>query len=570
MSTVYSSKEKKTRVHQKITKLDQSKALAELQKGRTQQEVAEEIGTARSTLATWKQRDVRLKSGTDSEIACFLESPAGVVFLHRLISTSLLIFHTSGNCGLPCVQTFLKLNHFHKFIGTSIGSLNKASQRMDELLVQFGSLEKARMGALMDHKDITGALDENFIMQFMTLILMEPVSGFILSEELAEKRDAETWQKITEEAMKGLNITIHQMTGDAGTGLTKYTVKVLGAHKSPDLFHIQQDITRGLTSVLARRLKQAEKDLEVAQFKKKTGMEKLSALAKEPGISIESSQVIKHGFSVCEADKEEEKCKKALEEGQEDYKKAQIARRKITESYHPFDLETGKVRLPEELEISLQESHKTLKELSNKAGCSEKQQKNLKKAEDTYGSMKHTLAFFWQCILIIMLRLKLSDSEDVFFKKLIALIYLKMVRDKSEKKKEKEKLQNTINRLEVEIDATELWRLLDPDKKELWKKIAQECARVFQRSSSAVEGRNGALSLKFHAFHRLSKTKMNALTVLHNFFSTRKDKTTAAERFFEQKQENLVDWLLDHFDFSLRPRVQQEKRTKRAQKNQAA
>ena len=563
MTTVYSPTEKKTR-------LEQALALEELQKNRTQQDVADEINVPRSTLATWLQRDKKLKRGTNATIACFLESSAGIIFLHRLITTMLLVFHNSGNCGLPCIQVFLRLNHFDKFLGISIGSLSKAAQKMDELLVQFGSAEKNRMAAGMTHKDITGALDENFIMELMTLILMEPVSGFILSEGIEEKRDAETWQKVTEAATKNLNITIHQMTGDAGSGLTKYTVKVLGAHKSPDLFHIQQDITRGLTSVLARKLKQAEKDLEEARAQKKLGMEKMALLAKEPGMSITTPQVIKCGQFLCNADKEEKKNEKILEESQSDYKKAQTARRKITESYHPFDLETGKERVPEELEITLKESHKTLKELSEKVDCSEKQKKTLKKAEDMYGSMKQTLAFFWKCILIIMLRLNLSDEESIFFKKLISLFYLKLVYERSEKKKDKEKIQKTIDRIKKEIDATELWRSLDPGKKEQWKKQSQECAHIFQRSSSAVEGRNGTLSLKFHTFHRLSKLRMEALTVLHNFFSTRKDNTTAAERFFEQKQRDLVDWLLNHFDFSLRPRSRRKKSPEKERISQAA
>jgi hypothetical protein len=35
------------------------------------------------------------------------------------------------------------------------------------------------------------------------------------------------------------------------------------------------------------------------------------------------------------------------------------------------------------------------------------------------------------------------------------------------------------------------------------------------------------------------------LTVLHNFWSRRGDGTTAAERFFEQKPQDLFEWLLD-------------------------
>jgi len=42
----------------------------------------------------------------------------------------------------------------------------------------------------MPHKNIPAALDENFIMEEMTLILMDPVAGYILAEQIEEKRDA--------------------------------------------------------------------------------------------------------------------------------------------------------------------------------------------------------------------------------------------------------------------------------------------------------------------------------------------------------------------------------------------
>src|ERR1700722_4787354 len=86
-----------------------------------------------------------------------------------------------------------------------------------------------------------------------------------------------------------------------------------------------------------------------------------------------------------------------------------------------------------------------------------------------------------------------------------------------------------------------------------WRCKALECAQVFQRSSSCVEGRNGQLSLKFHAFRRLNAHTLKVLTVQHNFFIKRTDGTTAGERFFEQKPRDLFTWLLDKVEFP-RPR----------------
>jgi hypothetical protein len=85
-------------------------------------------------------------------------------------------------------------------------------------------------------------------------------------------------------------------------------------------------------------------------------------------------------------------------------------------------------------------------------------------------------------------------------------------------------------------------------------KIAKECANLFQRSSSCVEGRNAQLSLHHHGFHRLSTTKLKGLTVIHNYYLKRPDGTTAAERFFENKPIDLFDYLLNNMTLPPRPR----------------
>jgi hypothetical protein len=93
----------------------------------------------------------------------------------------------------------------------------------------------------------------------------------------------------------------------------------------------------------------------------------------------------------------------------------------------------------------------------------------------------------------------------------------------------------------------------------LWKWVEQ-CAGEFCRGTSCVEGRNGVLSLRHHAYRRLLPKKRAALTVAHNFLSTRQDGTTAAQRFFEQPHPHLFKWLLKRMPDPPRP----AKRAKKA------
>src|SRR5262249_34217284 len=83
---------------------------------------------------------------------------------------------------------------------------------------------------------------------------------------------------------------------------------------------------------------------------------------------------------------------------------------------------------------------------------------------------------------------------------------------------------------------------------------AKRLAAVFQRSSSNVEGRNGYLSLRSHHLRGLDlPRKRECFTAIHNFFLTRPDGTTAAERFFGQKPRAMFAAILDSVELAPAP-----------------
>jgi hypothetical protein len=91
--------------------------------------------------------------------------------------------------------------------------------------------------------------------------------------------------------------------------------------------------------------------------------------------------------------------------------------------------------------------------------------------------------------------------------------------------------------------------VLSPTEHSQLTQQAQELAEVFQRSSSNVEGRNGYLSLRNHQLRGLDRPrKRECLTAVHNFFLTRDDGTTAAERFFGQKPRSMFTAILATVD----------------------
>ena len=95
---------------------------------------------------------------------------------------------------------------------------------------------------------------------------------------------------------------------------------------------------------------------------------------------------------------------------------------------------------------------------------------------------------------------------------------------------------------------------LSPEAQHHLHDEAKRLATVFQHSSSNVEGRNGYLSLRSHQLRGLDLPRKRAcFTAIHNFFLTRPDGTTAAERFFGQKPRSMFAAVLESVELAPAP-----------------
>ena len=85
------------------------------------------------------------------------------------------------------------------------------------------------------------------------------------------------------------------------------------------------------------------------------------------------------------------------------------------------------------------------------------------------------------------------------------------------------------------------------------------CAK-FQRTSSAVEGRNGYLSALHHANRGFTAQTLKVLTIIHNFDLKRDDGTTAAQRLFGKQFPDLFESVVLNMGELPRPRRSQTAR----------
>src|SRR5262245_35970276 len=65
--------------------------------------------------------------------------------------------------------------------------------------------------------------------------------------------------------MRGLNCRVIQSTSDEAPGLLAYVEQHLGAHHSPDLFHVQHELRKAVSAPMAAKQRAADKALQTAE-----------------------------------------------------------------------------------------------------------------------------------------------------------------------------------------------------------------------------------------------------------------------------------------------------------------
>src|SRR2546426_1014456 len=87
----------------------------------------------------------------------------------------------------------------------------------------------------------------------------------IVLEQAAQARDHDTWQAHMEQALAGLNCRVIQSTSDEAPGLLAYVEQHLGAHHSPDLFHVQHELGKAVSAPMAVKQRAAAKAVAQAE-----------------------------------------------------------------------------------------------------------------------------------------------------------------------------------------------------------------------------------------------------------------------------------------------------------------
>ena len=519
--------------------------------GLSERQAAQELKVPRTTLQAWRVWHDTLD--ICHHVAEFFQSGPGLAFLHRLVIAFHLVCVEIGACGIRLVCLFLHLTGLDRFVAASYGAQQQVNLQVEQAIVAYGQTETPRLAKDMPPKDLTVTQDETFT-GGLCLITMDPESNFIILEQLAQARDQTAWNALMAPALAQLNCRVIQSTSDEAPGLLAYVEHYLEAHHSPDLFHVQHELVKAVSGPMATKERAAHKAVTEATKQLDRRQSDPHSAGDEPE-KRHPSRPPKDPASLEQAEQALDAARREHDRLAAQRAQVKASLRGIGHDYHFVDLERGVRRNGQLIASDIQAHIEQIRTIAQHEGLSQHCLERIEKAERVVPKLQATIEFVSGYVKQQVAQLDLTPPVSfAMHAKLIPSYYLDRVAG-TRPLSDGAPLRALAERLRASlVDPGGVLSELSPEAQHHLHDEAKRLAAVFQRSSSNVEGRNGYLSLRSHQLRGLDLPRKRAcFTVIHNFFLTRPDGTTAAERFFGQKPRSMFMAILESVELAPAP-----------------
>jgi hypothetical protein len=452
--------------------------------GVSQRQAAKRLQVPRSTLQAWHSWHDTLD--ICPEVAQFFQSGPGLAFLHRLVLALHLVCVEVGACGIRLVCLLLNLTGLDRFVAASYGAQQQVNRQVEHATVDYHHAETAHLARDMPRKTIPVTQDETFT-GGLCLVATEPVSNCIILEQLAQARDQEAWNTLLAPALQQLNCKVIQSTSDEAPGLLAYVEHHLGAHHSPDLFHVQHELSKAVCAPRAAKERAASKALTEAKEQLDQGQAHLESAGDQPekrgpGRSPKASMRLDQAqLALATASREHERLSQPRKQVKQNIEA-------IGQAYHFVDLERGVRRNGQLIASDIYTQIETIRTVAQHEHLSQSSLDRIDKAERVVPKMQATIAFVSSYVGQQVQQLDLTQPVSfAMHAQLIPSYYLDRVAH-TQTVSDGEPLRELASRLRTPLcepgGALSQWR---PELQRDLHQHARELAEIFQRSSANVE-----------------------------------------------------------------------------------
>jgi len=484
------------------------------------QAIVSATGISKSSVHRHQQAIERRNQHPESE---WWETEAGSAWLKLLVVGSLFFFGIKHGIGVAEVSQFLKALRLGLHVGCSPSALANLKQQLKEAIETYAAAQADRCHP-QEGQGICVGGDEVFF-GLPVLVLAELASGYLLTEVQCEDRSYATWKAQIQQWWSQSGWQCHFMVSDRAKALMKLATDGLGCVSVADLFHALRSLAQPIGSAIGRQ--QARLATQV-----KTLQAKWQATQSEPK-RLEWAQSLA-ALSTQQA---------ALSQDQQHYHEAIAS---ITLSIHPFNLDTQEPQTFSDIATALQTPLARLRCLGQTHG-GQKAAKAIDAFETQLPDLARGLHAWWQwATQSLATQTTTIEVQNWVLSSLLPWVYWLQQTDKTQHTELKARYQQAADEAAKQLLAHPLTQSMAVDERQTWIDWARWMTNNYQRTSSAVEGRNGYLTRLHHAGRGFSEQTLKVLTIIHNFHLKRPDGTTAAQRLFSYEFPDLFEWVVDH------------------------
>jgi hypothetical protein len=482
--------------------------------------IASATGISKSSVQRHQQGIKRRNQYPESE---WWETEAGSAWLKLLVLGSIFFFGIKHGIGVGELSQFLKALRLGLHVGCSASALDQLKQRMMDTIEAYETAQAEHCQPQAGQGICVGA-DEVFF-GLPVLVLAELASGYLLTEVQCEDRSYETWKEQIQHWWTQAGWQCHFMVSDRAKALIKLATDGLGCVSVADLFHALRALGQPIGSALGRQQAQLAKQMHTLKARWEATQDEAKQLQLSQSVRALSTQ------------------QATLAQDQQDYHAAISS---ITLSLHPFTLDTAEPQTGNDIATTLTRPLTQLRRLANTYG-NQKAILAIEAFEQQLPDLTQGLHAWWQwAIQALGTQTANIDIQNWLLGCLLPWVYWLQQVDKTQQPELKVHYQQAAEIAAQQLLAHPLTQSMPATERQDWIDWARWMANNYQRTSSAVEGRNGYLTRLHHAGRGFSPQTLKVLTIIHNFHLKRPDGTTAAQRLFDYEFLDLFEWVVEH------------------------
>jgi Family of unknown function (DUF6399) len=385
-------------------------------------------------------------------------------------------------------------------------------------------------------REIIGGVDETFLERMMGVFPDLPTGSLVL-EDVAEDRSYATWKAVVEARLKALGAEVLSLVSDRAKALMQLAENGLECLSMPDFFHVVHEIGTSYSLAIGQRLRQAHQE-------RKQAPEALVRLSGRPHAAPADSAA----KAVVEARQAEgTRWAEVHHTSRQHVEPLSLTR-------HPFHIANAAPQTSAQVESQLQATIDAIDAFAQRHQLPTRREA-IPKVRKQVPALAALVDCWWQGVQQDLAPFLLSPLWRSWVHEcLLPLVYGEHHAAHTRCARKKAKIRQTLEVVPATFHTPTITKQLAPSGLEEWKAWAMQRTTVLQRTSSAVEGRNGYLS-QMHQNHRgLPRRRYKVWTIVHNFDCRAADGTTPASRFFRRTFPDLFETVLSHMEALPQPR----------------